>query len=234
VFHRKLTKYFILLHFGHLRQRAHGFLVHRNIFALTATSLVPRIGVVAAHKFLRAAPTDATTMVNLAEQMSELNNAAVLSAARLSKLSLDSAERLLALQMGFAKTALGDATRTARAASATQDPQQLLALRTKAAETAMSQWLEYARGLYEVASDAQSELSKLAEERLADLQRSVTDTVDQAAKNAPAGSDVAVAAMKSSLAAATAAFDSFTKAARHAASFADASVKAATAPKGRK
>ena len=173
-------------------------------------------------------------MVNLAEQMNELNNTAVLSAARLSKLSLDSAERLLALQLGFAKAALGDATRNARAATGTQDVQQLLALRTKAAETAMSQWLEYSRGLYEVASDAQAELSKLAEERLADLQRTITDTVDQAAKSAPAGSDVAVAAMKSSLAAATAAFDTFTKAARHAASFTDAGVKAATAPKGRR
>jgi hypothetical protein len=40
--------------------------------------------------------------------------------------------------------------------------------------------------------------------------------------------------MKSSLAAATAAFDSFTKAARHAASFTDAGVKAAAAPKGRR
>ena len=173
-------------------------------------------------------------MVNLAEQMTELNNTAVLSAARLSKLSLDSAERVLALQLGFAKTALGDATRAARAASGTQDVQQLLALRTKAAETAMSQWLEYSRGLYEVASDAQSELSKLAEERLAEVQRTVTETVDQAAKSAPAGSDVAVAAMKSSLAAATAAFDSFSKAARHAASFTDAGVKAATAPKARR
>ena len=173
-------------------------------------------------------------MVNLAEQMTELNNAAVLSAARLSRLSLDSAERLLALQLGFAKTALGDATRTARAASATQDVQQLLALRSKAAEAAMSQWLEYSRGLYEVASDAQAELSKLAEERMAEVQRSLTDNVEQAARSAPAGSDVAVAAMKSSLAAATAAFDSFTKAARHAASFTDASVKAATAPKGRR
>jgi len=173
-------------------------------------------------------------MVNLAEQMTELNSAAVLSAARLSKLSLDSAERVMSLQLGFAKSALGDATRAARAASGTQDVQQLLALRTKAAESAMTQWLEYGRNLYEVASDAQSELSKLAEERLADLQRTVTDTVEQAAKSAPAGSDVAVTAMKSSLAAATAAFDSFTKAARHAASFTDASVKAATAPKGRR
>ena len=173
-------------------------------------------------------------MVNLAEQMTELNNAAVLSAARLSKLSLNSAERLLALQLGFAKSALGDATRAARAASATQDPQQLLALRTKAAEEAMSQWLEYSRGLYEAPADAPAPLAEPGEERLAEMQRAVTDTVEQAAKGAPAGSDVAVAAMKSSLAAATAAFDSFTKAARHAASFTDASVKAATAPKGRK
>ncbi len=173
-------------------------------------------------------------MVNLTEQMTELNNTAVISAARLSKMSLDNAERLLALQLGFAKAALGDATRTARAAAGTKDVQQLLALRTQAAETAMTQWLEYSRGLYEVASETQSELSKLAEERLADLQRTITDTVDQAAKSAPAGSDVAVAAMKSSLAAATSAFDSFTKAARHAASFTDASVKAATAPKRRK
>jgi hypothetical protein len=52
-------------------------------------------------------------MTKIADQMTELNNTAVLSAARLSKLSLDSAERLLALQLGFAKTALGDATRTA-------------------------------------------------------------------------------------------------------------------------
>lgn len=173
-------------------------------------------------------------MVNLAEQMSELNSTAVISAARLSKLSIDSAERCLALQLSFAKTALGDVTRNARAATGTQDVQQYLALRTKAAETAMTQWLEYSRGLYEVAADAQAELSKLAEERVAELQRTVTDSVEQAARSAPAGSDVAVTAMKSSLAAATAAFDSFSKAARHAASFTDAGVKAATAPQGRR
>ena len=83
----------------------------------------------------------------------------------------------------------------------------------------------YSRNLYEVASDAQSELSKLAEERMTTFQQAVTETVDQAAKSAPAGSDVAVAAIKSSLAATTAAFDSFTKAAKHVASFTDAGVQ---------
>jgi phasin family protein len=147
--------------------------------------------------------------------------------------SLDSAERLIALQLGFAKSALAEATRSARAAAGTHDVQELLALRTKAAEAAMSKWMEYSRSLYEVASETQAELSKLAEERLADLQRTVTETVEQAARSAPAGSDVAVAAMKSSLATATAAFDSFSKAARHAASFTDASAQASPR-KGRK
>jgi phasin family protein len=173
-----------------------------------------------------------TIMTNIADQVTELNNHALLTATRLSKLSLDSAERMLALQIGFAKNALGDATRTAKASTGTQDVQQLLALRTQAAEAAMSQWMEYSRGLYEIASGAQAELTKLAEERLASLQGAVNEAVDEAAKSAPAGSDVAVAAMKSSMAAATAAFDSFTKAAKHASSFADAGVKAATT-KGR-
>ena len=53
--------------------------------------------------------------------------------------------------------------------------------------------------------------------------------VDNASKNAPAGSDVAVTAFKSTVAATTAAFDQFSKATKQVVSFADASVRAAAA-----
>jgi hypothetical protein len=66
------------------------------------------------------------------------------------------------------------------------------------------------------------------------FQQAVTETVEQAARSAPAGSDVAVAAVRSQLAATTAAFDSFSKAARHVASFADAGVTASRPAKTRK
>jgi hypothetical protein len=59
----------------------------------------------------------------------------------------------------------------------------------------------------------------------------VVEAVDQATKAAPAGSDVAVAAMKSTMAATTAAFDTFNRAARQVASYADAGVKASGASK---
>lgn len=173
-------------------------------------------------------------MANLNNPFAEVNQSAVDAATRLSKVSIDSAERIFALQLAFAKAALADATKTAKVAASTQDPQQLLALRTQSAEAAMTQMIELSRSLYEVASEAQAEFTKLAEDRLSALQRGVTESVDQATKSAPAGSDVAVAALKSSMAAATAAFDTFTKAARHAASFTDAGVKAASSPKGRK
>jgi phasin family protein len=167
------------------------------------------------------------TMANASSQLNDLGRSTAETTARLQKISLDSTERLIALQLDYAKTLLDEATRTAKAFTGTQDVQQLLALRTKSAESAMEKWMGYSRGLYEVASEAQGEISRLAEERLATLQKAVSQSVEEASKSAPAGSEVAVAALKSSMAAATAAFDTFSKAAKHAASFTDAGVKAA-------
>jgi len=112
--------------------------------------------------------------------------------------------------------------------------QELMALRTRMAENVLENIMGYSRSLYEVASEAQSELSKLAEERMSSFQKAVTETVDQAARSAPAGSDVAVAAIKSQMAATTAAFDSFTKASRHLASFTDAGLAGSRPAKSRK
>jgi len=153
------------------------------------------------------------------------------AAARLTRISLDSAERAFAIQLEYAKGALKQATLTAQAVSQVKDVPQLIALRTRIAENAVENMMGYSRSLYEVASDAQTELSKLAEERLASYQQTVVEAVDQATKAAPAGSDVAVAAMKSTMAATTAAFDTFNRAARQVASYADAGVKASGASK---
>ena len=153
------------------------------------------------------------------------------AAARLTRISLDSAERAFAIQLEYAKGALKQATLTAQAVSQVKDVPQLIALRARIAENAVENMMGYSRSLYEVASDAQTELSKLAEERLASYQQTVVEAVDQATKAAPAGSDVAVAAMKSTMAATTAAFDTFNRAARQVASYADAGVKASGASK---
>ena len=161
----------------------------------------------------------------------EYSRASLEAATRFTRISLDSAERTLAIQLEYAKGALTQASLTARAMSQVQDVEQLLKVRSRLAENAVENFVGYSRSLYEVASDAQSELSKLAEERLSTYQNAVIEAVDQASKTAPGTNDVAVAAVKSSMAAATAAFDSLNKAARQVASYADAGVKVAKAPK---
>ena len=159
--------------------------------------------------------------------IAELGRAALESASKAARISMDSAERAITVQLEYAKGALSQASLNARAVSQVKDVQELFALRARIAENAMENLMGYSRSLYEVASEAQSEYSRLAEERMARFQRAVTEGVEQAASAAPAGSDVAVAAMKSQLAAATAAYDTFTKAAKNFASYADAGITAA-------
>jgi phasin family protein len=167
-----------------------------------------------------------------ANPFADIGSAAVDFAARLTRISMDSAERTMAIQLDYAKGAVKQATLTARALGQVKDVNELVAVRARIAENALENAMGYSRSLYEVASDAQSDLGKLAEERMSVFQQTVAETVDQAAKSAPAGGDLVAAAFKSSLAASTAVFDTFNKAARNVASYSDASVR--TQARGKK
>ena len=161
--------------------------------------------------------------------MSQFAAASLEAAARLTRISMDSAERTIAIQLEYAKGAVKQATLTAHAYAQVKDVNQLVGLRARIAENALENSMGYSRSLYEVASEAQSELGKLAEENMSVFQQSVAESVDQAAKSAPAGGDMISAAFKSSLAASTAAFDTFNKAARNMAAYGDASVRTQSA-----
>lgn len=172
--------------------------------------------------------------MSTASAFSGIGRTALEAATSVTRVSMDSAERAVNVQLQYARGALEQAAINARAVSRAKDVQELLALRSRMAENAVENLVGYSRSLYEVASEAQSEYSRIAEERLTRLQQAVTETVDEAARTAPAGGDLAAAAVKSQLAAATAAFDSFAKAARHVASFTDAGVRAGRNGKTRK
>jgi hypothetical protein len=72
-------------------------------------------------------------------------------------------------------------------------------------------------------------LTKFFEVQAGEFNKNVVGFLDKVAKNAPAGSDVAVAAVKSALAAANSAYDSFAKVAKQATEIAEANIAAATA-----
>ena len=159
------------------------------------------------------------------EQLSEAGKGNVETTLRFAKIYMDSAEQLLRLQLDAAKSALEENARNAKALMETRDVPQMIALRTKFAESSIGSAMGFSRSVCEVASRTQQQISALLEARLSEFNKNVAGSVDRAAKNAPAGADVAVAALKSTVAATAAAIDSMTKAAKQVASFAEASMK---------
>ncbi|MBK6393719.1 MAG: phasin family protein [Betaproteobacteria bacterium] len=179
-------------------------------------------------------------MYNATEQFADFNKVNVANATKLAALSMQSAEKLFKLNLNAAKIALQQSVESAQAAASVKDVQEMMALRAKYAESGVQTAMSYSRTLYDLASEAQAEYSSMAEELWANYTKGVAAFVDKASKSAPAGSDAAVNAFKSTFAASTAAFDQFQKATKQVVNLADASVRAAAsnaskaATKGRK
>ena len=168
-------------------------------------------------------------MYNPTEQFAEFNKVNVANATKLAALSIENAEKLFKLNLNAAKVALQQSVEGAQAAASVKDVQEMMALRAKYAESGVQTALSYSRTLYDLASEAQAEYLSMAEELWANYTKGVASFVDKASKSAPAGSDVAVNAFKSTFAASTAAFDQFQKATKQVVNLADASVRAAAA-----
>ena len=168
-------------------------------------------------------------MYNATEQFADFNKVNVANATKLAALSIENAEKLFKLNLNAARIALQQSVEGAQAAASVKDVQELMAIRTKFAESGVQTALSYSRTLYDLASEAQAEYSSMAEELWANYTKGVASFVDKASKSAPAGSDAAVNAFKSTFAASTAAFDQFQKATKQVVNLADASVRAAAA-----
>jgi len=166
-------------------------------------------------------------MYNPTESFAEFNKVNVANATKIAALSIENAEKLFKLNVNAAKIVFAQGVEGAQAAASVKDVQELLAIRTKYAETGVQTALSYSRTLYDLTSEAQAEYSSIAEQAWASYTKGVAAIVDQASKSAPAGSETAVNALKSTFAASTAAFDQFQKASKQVMNLADASVRAA-------
>ena len=161
------------------------------------------------------------------EQFGDFSKSIVDSAMKFAKVSFDSAERMIALNLEAAKVSLDVTAKNANAATSVKDVQELNGLRTKAGETGLEFFVGYSKNLYDISTAAQAQYSSLVEERVSAFQKTVVEGIDKAAKNAPAGSDVAFAALKSGIAAQASALDTLSKAGKQVSGFADTAFKAA-------
>ena len=161
------------------------------------------------------------------EQFGNLSKTAVDDAMKFATVSLESIERMFALNLEAVKVSLDVTAKNAKAVGAVKDAQALSGLSTKASETGVEFLTGYSKNLYEISNAAQAKFGALVEERVATFQKTVVEGLDKASKTAPAGSDVAFAAIKSSMAASTAALDTITKAGKQLSSYSESAIKSA-------
>ena len=162
------------------------------------------------------------------EQIQATTKANVEAILSLASTQFAAIEKFASLNANAVKAAFEDSIANARALAGAKDAQELVNLQSTFAQPAFEKAIAYSKSVYEVATQANTEFTKVAERRVAEWNENFSTLLDKVSKNAPAGSDVAVAAVKSMIAAGNSAYDNFTKVAKQATEIAEANVAAAT------
>jgi len=164
-----------------------------------------------------------------AEQLVAAQQAHLAAVAGLSQTAFAGFERLVELNLAAGKAAVGESFANAQSLLAAKNPQELLAAQAALVQPAFDKSVSYSRHLYDIASSTGAELGKAVESKVAEGQAAVKNLVEANLKNAPAGSDAAVAAFKTAYEASQSAAETLQKVAKQAAETAQANLQAASA-----
>jgi phasin family protein len=166
------------------------------------------------------------------EQVAANSRAGVEALIALAHSNFATAEKFAALNFNTTKSMFEDGMNHARALLNAKDVQELVNLNAAVAQPNIERVIAYSRSVYELATQAQAEFTRVLEGQAGEFNKNVAGILDKLAKNAPAGSDVAVAAVKSAIAAANSAYSSFSQVAKQATEMAEQNITNATAVVG--
>ena len=150
------------------------------------------------------------------EQVMASHKANIETLMGLTNKAFEGVEKIVELNLTASKAALSEISDHAKAVLSVKDAQELLTLQSGLMQPLAEKTAAYSRHLYDIASGSSAEFGKVVEEQASDAQKKFMGLVDTAAKNAPAGSETAVAVMKSAVAAANNALESVQKAVKQA------------------
>jgi phasin family protein len=136
-------------------------------------------------------------------------------------------EKLVALNISTAKAALEESSAATRQLLAAKDAQEFFALTTTQAQPNTEKVQSYSREVASILSDTSAEFSRVAEGQFAEVNRKVISLVDEVTKNAPAGSETYVSALKTAISNANAGYEQLTKTSKQARETIESNVNAA-------
>lgn len=146
----------------------------------------------------------------------------------LTQKAFDGVEKLVELNVSTSRAALADVANHSQQLLGVKDAQQLLALQAQFFQPLTEKAAAYSRSLYNIANDTGTEFAQAAQIRATEAQKNIGDLLDNAIKNAPAGTETTVAVIKNAVSAANNAVESVQKAVKQASDMAQANLQAAT------
>lgn len=138
-------------------------------------------------------------MNNTAAQFIESNKAALQSLEGISTQAFAGAEKLVELNLAASKAVLGETFSHVQAILGAKDAQQVIALQSGLLKPLADKSAAYAQHVQTIVTGSGAEFTKVVEAKTAEAQKAFAGAVENMTKNAPAGSESAVAAFKSTL-----------------------------------
>lgn len=136
--------------------------------------------------------------------------------AALTNKAFEGVEKIVELNISAAKSTLEESAATTQRLLAAKDPQEFFSLSASATQPNAEKALAYGRHLASIATNTQAELTKVAETQFAETSRKVIALVDDVSKNAPAGSEAAIALVKTAIGNANAGYEQLSKTTKQA------------------
>lgn len=150
------------------------------------------------------------------------------SGLALVNIALVGAERLSALNLEASRVALEDVAALVRSVLAASNLQAAAALLQSAVKPGVDKAVAQGRSVYEIVTQSGDDAFKLVEGKFVETRKALAQALEQAAKSAPVGSDVALNAVKQVVSAADAAYANLNRVVKQAGVAAEANVAAAT------
>ncbi|MFM9993274.1 MAG: phasin family protein [Burkholderiaceae bacterium] len=137
-------------------------------------------------------------------------------------------EHLIQLNLAVTKAAIEDSHKNTQMVMGAKDSQDLVAMQSTLFQPLAEKMMSYNRQLFEIVSNHGGTVSQGVEQKYAQAQHAFQTMVDNVAKNAPAGSEPAVNAFKTALAAGNQAMESVQNAVKQATELAQSNYQKAT------
>ena len=134
-----------------------------------------------------------------ADQITATNQANVEALKSLSTKAYAGFEKFVELNLAASKALMSESFAHTQAVLGAKDAKQLMELQAGAAQPMADKSASYGRHVSAIATETGAEFTKAVEGKLAEAQQAFAQAMDTLTKNAPAGTESAVAVLKNAL-----------------------------------